>query len=167
MECTEMLSVPSSKRVKTSDSRHWKVNLEAVLGQKMMGGGASRLATTMATVGVPSMSKQTFTTTERAWLCRKGETTYSYINMYMYRAKLESVVQEHPRYKETPGMWTNYGKDLRNAPHHIFGDHSHCSPSFCRASSNTSQMEMRESSYRNQRKICVSDKMLKPLVRGI
>ena len=33
----------------------------------MTGGGASRLATTMAAVGVPSMSKQTFTTTERAW----------------------------------------------------------------------------------------------------
>lgn len=33
----------------------------------MTGGGASCLATTMAAVGVPSMSKQTFTTTERAW----------------------------------------------------------------------------------------------------
>ena len=33
----------------------------------MTGVGAARLATTMATVGVPSMSKQTFITTERAW----------------------------------------------------------------------------------------------------
>ena len=51
----------------TNDERHWEVNLGAVLGQMMTGGGASRLATTMALVGVLSMPKQTFITTERAW----------------------------------------------------------------------------------------------------
>ena len=66
-ECYEVFSVPSSKRIKTADGKHWEVNLGAVLGQMMTGGGASRLATTMAAVGVPSMSKQTFTSTERAW----------------------------------------------------------------------------------------------------
>ena len=63
-ECTETFSIPTSRRVKTNDGRQWEVNLGAVLGQMMTGGGAARLATT---IEVPSMSKQTFITTERAW----------------------------------------------------------------------------------------------------
>ena len=59
-ECTEMFSIPSSKHVKTCDGRHWEVNLREVLGQTVTGGGVSCLATTMATVGVPPMSQQTF-----------------------------------------------------------------------------------------------------------
>ena len=66
-ECTEMFSIPSWKHMKTSDCRHWEVNLGAVLVKMMMGGDASCLATTMVVIGVPSMSKQTFTTME--WAC--------------------------------------------------------------------------------------------------
>ena len=41
------------------------VNAGAVLGQMAMGGGASRLQQVMGSVGVASVSKQTFTSTER------------------------------------------------------------------------------------------------------
>jgi len=100
-----MFSIPSSKRVKTNDGRHWEVNLGAVLGQMMTGGGASRLATTMAAVGVPSMSKQTFTTTERAWSAE------------MEKQLVRSMKQA--------------------GAFHVFGDHTNCSPSFCRTSANS------------------------------
>ena len=43
----------------------WTVNVGAVLGQMATGGGASRLQQVMGSVGVASVSKQTFTTTER------------------------------------------------------------------------------------------------------
>ena len=39
-ECKETFSIPTSKRIKTNDGRHWEVNLGAVLGQMMTGGGA-------------------------------------------------------------------------------------------------------------------------------
>ena len=41
------------------------MNVGAVLGQMATGGGASRLQQVMASVGVPSVSKSTFTSTER------------------------------------------------------------------------------------------------------
>ena len=74
-ECSEIFSIPSSKRVKTNDGRHWEVNLGAVLGQMMTGGDASHLATIIASEGVPSISKQTFITTERAWSAEMEKTT--------------------------------------------------------------------------------------------
>ena len=67
-----------------------------------------------------------------------------------YRAKLESVVHDNPRYKGRGGLtqkairWLTAAaraairmhsstKDLCNAPFHVFGDHTNCSPSFCTA----------------------------------
>ena len=94
-QCTEMFSIPSSKRVKTSDGRHWEVNLGAVLGQMMTGGGASRLATTMAAVGVPSMSKQTFTTTERAWSAEMEKQLV--LSMKQAGAEEKQIAIEHGR----------------------------------------------------------------------
>ena len=48
-----------------SGKKHWTVNLGAVLGQMAIGGGASHLTQTMTSLGTPSMSKHTFTSTER------------------------------------------------------------------------------------------------------
>ena len=67
-----------------------------------------------------------------------------------YGAKLESVVHDNPRYKGRGGLtqkairWLTAAaraairmhsstKDLCNAPFHVFGDHTNCSPSFCTA----------------------------------
>ena len=64
-KCNATFSIPSSSRATGSDRRLWTVNLGAVLGQMATGGGATRLQQVMASVGVPSMSKSTFTSTER------------------------------------------------------------------------------------------------------
>ena len=65
-KCDVTFLIPSSPRVVGSDRRKlWTVNLGAVLGQIATGGGASRLQQVMASVGVPSMSKSSFTSTER------------------------------------------------------------------------------------------------------
>ena len=71
-----------------------------------------------------------------------------------YRAKLESIVHDNPRYKGRGGLtqkairWLTAAaraairmhsstKDLCNAPFHVFGDHTNCSPSFCTARTNS------------------------------
>ena len=65
-KCNATFSIPSSSHFVGSDRRKvWTVNLGAVLGQIATGGSAARLQQVMALVGVPSMSKPTFTSTER------------------------------------------------------------------------------------------------------
>ena len=77
-----------------------------------------------------------------------------------YRAKLEAIVHDNPRFKGRGGLTqkvirrltaaaraairmhsttrniNQLRQDLRNAPFHVFGDHTNCSPSFCKACSN-------------------------------
>ena len=45
--------------------QQWDCNLAAVWGQMSTGGGHTRLHATIGTLGVPVMSKNTFTHTER------------------------------------------------------------------------------------------------------
>ena len=65
-KCHSTFSISSSPRVVTNKKKKfWTINLGAVLGQMATGGGASHLQQVMASVGAPSMSKSTFTSTER------------------------------------------------------------------------------------------------------
>ena len=76
-----------------------------------------------------------------------------------YRAKLEAIVQDNPKFKGRGGLTqkvihrltaaaraairmhsttrnvNQLRQDLRNAPFHVFSDHTNCSPSFCTACS--------------------------------
>ena len=66
LKCNAAFTIPSSSQITTSTGKKfWKVNLGAVLGQMATGGGASWLQQVMGSVGVASLSKQTFTSTER------------------------------------------------------------------------------------------------------
>ena len=63
LKCNGTFTIPSSSRITTSTGKKfWTVNVGAVLRQMATGGGVSRLQQVM---GVASVSKQTFTTTER------------------------------------------------------------------------------------------------------
>ena len=65
-KCDTVFHIKSSSRfTDKSGKKHWTVNLGAVLGQMAIGGGASHLTQTMTSLGTPSMSKHTFTSTER------------------------------------------------------------------------------------------------------
>lgn len=65
-KCLSTFSFPTSSRVVNDKKKKiWTVNLGAVLGQMATGGGASHLQQVMASIGTPSMSKTTFTATER------------------------------------------------------------------------------------------------------
>ena len=66
LKCNTTFTIPSSSRITSSTGKKfWTVNVGAVLGQMATGGGASRLQQVMGSVGVASVSKQTFTSTER------------------------------------------------------------------------------------------------------
>ena len=65
-KCDTVFHIESSSRfTDKSGKKYWTVNLGAVLGQMAIGGGASHLTQTMISLGTPSMSKHTFTSTER------------------------------------------------------------------------------------------------------
>ena len=65
-KCDTVFHIKSSSRfTDKSGKKHWTVNLGAVLGQMAIGGGASHLMQTMTSLGTLSMSKHTFTSTER------------------------------------------------------------------------------------------------------
>lgn len=55
----------TSSTVKIGKSRHYAINVGATLGQISTGGGAAHLQEQMASIGVPSLSKKTFTVLER------------------------------------------------------------------------------------------------------
>ena len=63
--CGEEFRLQTSEKVSTADGKRWKVNVAAVLGQIATGGGTSALNTTLSIMGVPSMPKDMFTSTER------------------------------------------------------------------------------------------------------
>lgn len=65
MKCNATFTIPSSSRITSTGKKFWTVNVGAVLGQMATGGGASRLQQVMGSVGVASVSKQTFTATEK------------------------------------------------------------------------------------------------------
>ena len=66
LKCNATFTIPSSSWITTSTGKKfWTVNIGAVLGQMATGGGASWLQQVMGSVGVASVSKQTFTATER------------------------------------------------------------------------------------------------------
>ena len=54
-----------SDKTDTSEGYRWSINLLAVLGTMVTGGGAVQLTHWLAMMGIPSMSKNTFTATER------------------------------------------------------------------------------------------------------
>ncbi len=76
-KCNETFSIASTPRVVSSEGKKlWTVNLGAVLGQMATGGGASPLQQVMASVGVPSMCKSTFISTERyIYYCNRNPGT--------------------------------------------------------------------------------------------
>ena len=66
LKCNATFTIPSSSRITTSTGKKfWTVNVGAVLVRMATGGGASRLQQVMGSVGVASVSQQTFTATER------------------------------------------------------------------------------------------------------
>ena len=80
-----------------------------------------------------------------------------------YRNRLEEIVQDFPRYKGKGGLTKsimqrlvvgarcainmhsktreveNLRKDLRNGPNHVFNNHQHCSPTFCKVAAKTTE----------------------------
>ena len=66
LKCNATFTIPSSSWITTSTGKKfWTVNVGAVLVRMATGGGASRLQQVMGSVGVASVSKQTFTATQR------------------------------------------------------------------------------------------------------
>lgn len=81
--------------------------------------------------------------------------------MKCYRNRLEKIVQDFPKYKGKGGLTQGVmkrlvvgarcaikmhsstknvqqlRKDLRNGPSHVFNDHTHCSPTFCKVAAKT------------------------------
>ena len=64
-KCNTMFTMASSDKVETAEGYRWSVNLLAVLGTMTTGGGAAQLTSWLATMGIPSMTKATFSATER------------------------------------------------------------------------------------------------------
>ena len=64
-KCTKKFRLVSSSKVTVGKSCHYALNVGAVLGQISTGGGAAHLQEQMANVGVPGLSKNTFTRLER------------------------------------------------------------------------------------------------------
>ena len=64
-KCTKKFRLESSTKVTVGKSSHYAVNVGAVLGQISTGGGSAHLNEQMANVGVPALSKKTFTRIER------------------------------------------------------------------------------------------------------
>lgn len=65
-KCDHKVLLETSRKVKGPKGyQRWECNLAAVWGQMSTGGGHTRLHETMGTLGVPVMSKNTFTHTER------------------------------------------------------------------------------------------------------
>ena len=69
--CHSLFKINSCEHITERGGRKWAVNLGAVWGQLVTGGGAAHLAEMLAYMDVPSMSKQTFKATEellgKAW----------------------------------------------------------------------------------------------------
>ena len=64
--CHQEFKFSTSAKVKgMSGGKQWETNLAAVWGQMTTGGGHKPLAEMMAILGVPTMTKQSFMTTER------------------------------------------------------------------------------------------------------
>ena len=64
--CQQEFNLLTSSKVKgTSGGAYWEVNLAAVWGQMTTGGGHKPLAETMAILGVPTMTKQSFMSAEQ------------------------------------------------------------------------------------------------------
>ena len=61
----QSIHLDTSHRIETSEGARWSVNLLRVLGTMCTGGGSAQLSSCLATIGIHSMSKATFTATER------------------------------------------------------------------------------------------------------
>ena len=65
-KCEYNIRFDTSTKVKGPNGyQRWECNLAAVWGQMSTGGGHSKLQETMGTLGIPVMSKNSFTNTER------------------------------------------------------------------------------------------------------
>ena len=64
-KCSKTFRLETSSYVKIGKSQHYAVNVGATLGQISTGGGAAHLQEQMASIGVPSLSKNTYTILER------------------------------------------------------------------------------------------------------
>ena len=66
LKCGQVLSLETSHKIKGPNGyQRWESNLAAVWAQMSTGGGHTKLQETMATLGIPAMSKNSFTNTER------------------------------------------------------------------------------------------------------
>ncbi len=64
-KCHIKITFVTSKKVKSPKYRRFECNIAAVWGEMATGGGHSHLQSTMATLGVSAMDKNSFITTER------------------------------------------------------------------------------------------------------
>ena len=64
-KCHRVFTLNTSDKTTTPNGDRWLVNVMAVLGTMSTGGGSAQLTTVLSTMGIPSMSKGTFVTTER------------------------------------------------------------------------------------------------------
>ena len=69
--CRKLFKIESCERLVNHGGKRWAVNVGAVWGQLVTGGGSAHLKELMAYMDVPSLSKQTFKSTEellgKAW----------------------------------------------------------------------------------------------------
>lgn len=66
LKCREIFCLETSQKIKGPNGYlRWECNLAAVWGQMCTGGGHTKLQGSMATLGIPVMSKNSFTTTEQ------------------------------------------------------------------------------------------------------
>ena len=78
-KCSKKFNMESSTKVQRSETKgtRYAVNVGAVLGQMITGGGHSRLSETAAALDLPGMSKNTFTSIEtqigQAWEAQLAE----------------------------------------------------------------------------------------------
>ena len=99
LKCDQTFSLETSHKIKGPNGyQRWECNLAAVWGQMSTGGGHTKLQETMATLGIPVMSKKCFTNTERSI----GEWWKQQLELSMMEAGREEkrLAEERGEYHE-------------------------------------------------------------------
>ena len=105
MKCHKSVPLYTSTRVATSrrGKKPWSINVGAALGQMATGGGASHLLQVMASVGSPSMSKTTFTATER-YITEELKSMLAQSILEAGREEREHAISQNDYFQDIPAI---------------------------------------------------------------
>ena len=105
MKCHKSVPLYTSTRVATSrrGKKPWSINVGAALGQMATGGGASHLLQVMASVGSPSMSKTTFTATER-YITEELKSMLAQSMLEAGREEREHAISQNDYFQDIPAI---------------------------------------------------------------